>query len=153
MTETPEADLFNKYKDVVEQLVPCVRDMGVKLLEMKPRRVTLMMPLAGNESHIGTVYAGIQFTLAEYIGGAFHLCSFDVNKYIPIVKHMEISYKKPAKSDITLTVELSREEVDRIEKEAEEKGKCDFILNGELKDVNGTVVAETVGTFQIRSIL
>ncbi len=152
MTEKAEVDLFIQYKEVVEQLVPCVRTMGIKLLEMTPRRVKLLMPLAGNESHIGSMYAGIQFTLAEYIGGALHLCSFDVNKYIPIVKHMEITYKKPAMTDLTITIELPQEEVDRIHREAGEKGKCDFILNGELKDANGNIVAETKGTYQIRSM-
>ena len=139
-----------QFQKLVEEGIPCVRNMGVKVVEMKPRRVVLKMPLAGNESHLGTMYAGVLFTLGEIPGGALHLTTFDVTKYVPVVKHMEISFKKLATTDISVTVELSQEEVDRINQEAAEKGKSEFVLKSELKDDNGVVVAETVGTYQIR---
>jgi thioesterase domain-containing protein len=140
----------SQFKALVEEGIECVKRMGLKALELAPRRVTLQMPVAGNESHIGTIYAGILFTVAEVPGGALFLTTFDVSRYVPIVKGMEIKFKKPAFTDVTVTVEMSQEEVDRIHRELEEKGKSDFTLNAEVKDANGTVVAESIGNYQIR---
>ena len=139
-------------RQLVEEGIGCVKRMGLKVLELEPRRVKLMVPLKGNESHLGTVYAGILFSAAEIPGGALYLSTFDVTKCVPIVKKMEIQFKKPATTDVTVTVEMGQEEVDRINRELEEKGKSDFILNAEVKDTSGTVVAESTGRYQIRKM-
>ncbi len=139
-------------RNFVEKGIPCIERMGLKVREMAPRRASLLAPLKGNENHIGTMYAGIQFTLAEIPGGILFLTTFDVSKYIPIVKNLNISFIRPATTDITIDLELSQEEVDRVNAELEEKGKSDFILNGELKDTQGTVVAKTAATYQIRKM-
>jgi len=140
------------FKTIVQQGILCVKRMGLEVLELAPRRVTLRMPLAGNENHIGIMYAGILFTTAEIPGGALFLTSFDVTKYVPIVKGMDIRFKKPATTDVTITAEISQAEVDRINRELEAVGKSDFTLNGEIKDANGVVVCESKGFYQIRRI-
>jgi len=124
--------------------------MGLKVLELAPRRVALKMPLAGNESHVKTMYAGILFTVAEIPGGALFLSAFDPFRYFPIVKQMEVRFKKAALTDVTVAAELSEEEVERMHLELEEKGKTEFILNCEVKDEQGNVVAESTATYQIR---
>jgi acyl-coenzyme A thioesterase PaaI-like protein len=122
------------------------------VLELKPRRVKLFMPLKGNENHIGMMYAGALFTIAEMPGGAIHLSTFDVTRYVPVVKHLDIRFRRPALTDVTFEVELSEEEVERINRELEAQGKSDFVLNGEVKDAAGTVVAVTTATYQARKI-
>ncbi len=141
-----------KLRSFVEKGIPCVARTGIKVLQMAPRRVSLLAPLKDNENHIGTMYAGIQFTLAEIPGGVLFVTTFDVSKYIPVVKNMNISFLRPAATDLSIDLEMSQEEVDRVNRELEEKGKSDFILNGELKDTQGTVVAKTTATYQIRKI-
>jgi len=142
----------SQFKPLVEGGISCVKRMGVEVLEMAPRRVTLRMPLAGNENHIGIMYAGILFTAAEIPGGAIFLTTFDRSKYVPIIKGMEIRFRRPATTDVTITVEISPEEVDRINRELDAVGKSDFILNGEIKDANGVVVCESKGIYQIRKM-
>lgn len=141
---------FSHIATLLEGTIPCVQRMGLKVLEMGPRRVTLKMPLAGNESHVKTMYAGILFTVAEIPGGALFLSAFDPFKYFPIVKQMEVRFKKAALTDVTVTAELSEEEVDRMHRELEEKGKTEFILDCEVKDEQGNVVTESTATYQIR---
>ena len=140
----------SQFRKLVEEGIPCVKRMGLQVLEMAPRRVSLKMPLAGNENHIGIMYAGVLFTIAEIPGGALFLTTFDISKYVPVIKGMDIRFKRPAATDVTITIELAQEEVDRIHRELEAQGKSDFVLNGQIKDLQGTVVAETIATYQIR---
>ena len=141
----------SQFKDLVEKGIPFTERMGMKILDMGPRRVSLMVPLEGNENHIDIMYAGAMFTIAEVPGGVLFMTTFDVSKYVPIVKGMNIRFVKPAATDVTFSIEMSQEEVDRINKVLEEKGKCDFVLEGEVKDAKGVVVAETTATYQIRN--
>jgi acyl-coenzyme A thioesterase PaaI-like protein len=112
----------------------------------------MMVPLAGNENHIGSMYAGALFTLAEMPGGAVFLTTFDASVFYPVVKEMNIRYLKPARSDVTIEIAMAADEAERIEKEAREKGKAEFILEGELIDRDGQVVARSHGVYQIRLI-
>ncbi len=139
-------------KEMVETKVAFLERMGLKALEMQPRHVKLMAPLKGNESHIGTVYAGALFTLAEVPGGALFLTSFDISKYYPIVKEVTIRFVRLAKTDVTVELGMSQEEVNRIQAEADDKGKADFTLECEVKDTSGEVVAVSKGLYQIRVI-
>jgi acyl-coenzyme A thioesterase PaaI-like protein len=144
-------DLTNARR-LVEEGIPGVKRMGLRVLELEPRRVKLLMPLKGNENHIGMMYAAALFTVAEVPGGAIHLSTFDVTRYVPVVKQLDIRFRRPALTDVTFEVELSEEEVRRINRELEAQGKSDFVLNGEIKDAAGTVVAVTTATYQARRI-
>ena len=86
-------------KRLLETTVAFVGRTGVKALELEPRRVKLMAPLRGNENHIGTMYTGALFTLAEIPVGALYLTTFDVSKYYPEIKEMTIQFVRPAKTD------------------------------------------------------
>jgi len=142
----------SRARQMVEEGIPGVKAMGLKVLEMEPRRVKLLMPLKGNENHIGTMYAAAIFTIAEVPGGALHLTTFDVTKYVPVVKHMDIRFKRFAATDVTFAVEMAQGEVDRVNRELETNGKSDFVLSGEVKDAEGNVVAITTATYQARKI-
>jgi len=133
------------------QRVAFLENMGLKFLEARPGYVKLKAPLAGNENHIGIMYAGALFTLAEVPGGVLFNTSFDTARFYPIVKEMSIRFRRPAMTDISIEMTMSREEVERIQAEAVAKGKADFVLDGELKDESGEVVAVSRGVYQIRS--
>ena len=47
---------------------------------------------------------------------------------------------------------MSREDAERIQKEAEQNGKADFSLELEIKDADGEVAALIDGIWQIRQI-
>ena len=129
-----------------------IDNMGLEIMEARPGYAKLKAPLKGNENHIGIMYAGALFTLAEVPGGTLFSTSFDVAKYYPIVKEMSIRFRRPAATDITLEMTMSEGEVNRIQAEADANGKADYILEGELKDESGEVVALSKGVYQIRAI-
>ena len=143
------ADTLKKFSG---RRVAFIENMGLETIEARPGYVKLKAPLKGNENHIGIMYAGALFTLAEVPGGTLFSTSFDTAKYYPIVKEMSIRFRRPAATDITLEMTMSEDEVDRIQTEAEVNGKADYVLEGELKDESGEVVALSKGVYQIRAI-
>ena len=145
----------DKYKtaaEYVESGVEGIRRTGLKVLAMRDRYVKTLMPLEGNVNHVGIMYAGSLFTIGECMGGAIYGAALDVRRFFPIVKEVTIKFRRPAVTDVTLELEMDEKTADRIQQEAEEKGKADFALDLELKDTNGEVVSIVQGVWQIRKV-
>ena len=142
-----------KYEDLAayfESVIDIVKYMGLKVISMKERHVKLLMPLKRNINHVGSMYAGSLFTLGEIMGGAIFFASFDIGQYYPLVKEVQIRYRKPALTDITVETTLSEDQVEKILKEIKVKGKADFNLDLELIDANREVVSLMQGIWQGR---
>ncbi len=137
-------------RKLLESGIPFVRNSGLKVLELRRGYVKCLMPFANNGNHIGTMYAGALFTLAEIPGGAVFLSSFDTARYFPIVKALDLKFLKPAKSDVTVEISLSEAKIAALEAEAADKGKAEFPLDAELRDASGVVVATSHGIYQLR---
>ncbi len=133
-----------------EEKIDFVKRCGLKAEQLEPGFVRLRMPLSGNQNHIGTLYAGALFTLAEIPGGALFLTSFDVQRFYPLIKEMNLRFRRPATSDITFEARLSDEEIARIQAEAERNCKADYHLELQLCDASGEVVAQTRALYQLR---
>ncbi|MGB1580961.1 MAG: PaaI family thioesterase [Nevskiales bacterium] len=127
-----------------------VRRTGVKVVELESGRVLCRMPLKGNVNHIKTMYAGALFTLAEFPGGPLMLATFGIKRFIPIVTSLDLDFVKAAKTDVTIELTLTPAEIERIERETLEQGKSEFVVDGELKDLDGNVVARSRATYQMR---
>lgn len=134
----------------LESAIGIVSQMGLKVVEMETRHVKLVMPLAKNINHVGTMYAGSLFTLGEIMGGAIFVASMDINKYFPLVKEVNIRYRRPATTDITVETSLSEDQIKNIISVLEEKGKSDVPMELNLLDSTGEVVAIVTGTWQVR---
>jgi Putative thioesterase (yiiD_Cterm) len=144
-----------KYKAMaayVESGVEAIRRTGLRVLEMRDRYVKTLMPLTGNVNHVGIMYAGSLFTIGECMGGAIYGVAFDYRRFFPIVKEITIRFRRPVVTDVTLEVEMGEEEADRIQREAEEKGKADYTLDLDLKDASGETVCVVQGVWQIRKL-
>jgi len=139
-------------KELVEKSIAFLRRMGMKMVVMEPNRVELMAPILGNENHIGTLYAGALFSIAEASGGVLFYATFDFNLFYPIVKEVQIKFFRPATTDVTVEIVMDPDEARRISLEAMEKGKADFEIAAEVINTRGEVVAATNSIYQIRSI-
>ena len=133
----------------LEQLVPRAHQMGVRFVELRPGYVRAELPVEGNTNHVGTIYAGVIFTLAEVLGGAMHVATFDVTTHYPIVRSMTIDFVAPGTTALTAVASLSDDEIAAV-RSAAANGKASFVLVAEVTDVAGTVVARTTGNYQIR---
>lgn len=137
-------------RQFTEDKIAFVKRMNLKAEVLEPGFVRLRVPLAGNENHIGSMYAGALFTLAEIPGGALFLTSFDASKFYPIVKEMNLRFRRPATGDIVVEARLSDEEIERLQNEALANGKAEYVLELQLTDGSGEVVALSRGIYQLR---
>lgn len=130
--------------------IPFVHRSGVRILTLEPGRVVCEMPLKGNVNHIGTMYAGALFTLAEFPGGPLMLATYGLTRFIPIVTSLDMEFVKAAKSDVRVELSLPADEADRIEQQTLANGQAEFELTGELKAKSGDVVARSLARYQMR---
>ncbi|ARU90080.1 PaaI family thioesterase [Pseudomonas sp. M30-35] len=142
---------FEIARQLTEEQIAFVKRSGLKAEALESGFVRLRMPMAGNQNHIGSMYAGALFTLAEIPGGALYLTSFDVKRFYPIVKEMNLRFRRPAKGDITVEARLSATEIQNLQDEALRLGKAEYMLELQLKDSGGEVVAESRGHYQLRT--
>ena len=144
-----------KFKAIADRALNSVEGIsrtGLKIIELKERYAKTLMPLEGNINHVGMMYAGSLFTIGEFSGGIIHLVSFDYSRFVPIVKEINIRFRRPAITDVTLDVSFTKEEADYIQGEAEKNEKADFTLDLEIKDQQNEVVSLVNGVWQIRKI-
>ncbi|ATL65652.1 PaaI family thioesterase [Nocardia terpenica] len=142
------ADVLN---GALELTIPIAHTMGVRAVEVRPGFAETTVPIEGNGNHFGVMYAGVLFTVAEILGGAIPLATFDTAKFYPLVKDLQIFFRKPAKTDVRARASLTPEEITRITTEADQNGKAEFTLTATVTDTNDVVVAETRGLYQLRA--
>jgi acyl-coenzyme A thioesterase PaaI-like protein len=87
-------------------------------------------------NHLNTVHAAALFTLAEGSGGQFLLNVFPENsqQVIPVVRKVEVIYKKPAQGIIRSQAKLKDDSIERIKEELDQKGKVQLTTTVELFD-------------------
>jgi acyl-coenzyme A thioesterase PaaI-like protein len=144
-----------KYKSLATSavsLVEGIKRTGVRIAALRDGYVKCIMPLEGNINHVGIMYAGSLFTLGEIIGGIMWGLMFDVEKYYPIVKEINIAFRRPAASDVSLEATFDKDEANRIQATAEKTGKADYALELDLKDAGGQTVSVVKGVWQIRKM-
>ena len=107
---------------------------------------------AGN--HICIMHAGVLFSLGEFLGGLITARYLDnPRKFQPVVRDLKIDFKAPAMTDITATAYFSAEQALEMNAKLEETGRYDFQQKAVLTDTNGTVVAETLGSYALRNFM
>jgi acyl-coenzyme A thioesterase PaaI-like protein len=132
--------------------IPTARNMGVHVAEARRGFAAATVPVEGNGNHFGVIYAGVQFTVAEILGGIIALSTFDAAKFFPLVKNIDISFVGMARSELRAQASLDDDTIARVEAEAAERGKADFTLEAVVTDADGKTVATTRGLYQLRAI-
>jgi len=134
--------ISDEHKEIVnylEKAIKIVDKMGMRILEFQKHSVKIMLPKEPNLNHIGTIYAGSLFSLADYAGGVLFYASFDGRKYYPLLKEVTIVFKKPGTTDITCEASMSPAQAGQIKNLTDETGKADWVLDLELKDAKGEI--------------
>ena len=126
---------------------PFIERAGLELLHLEEGRTVLRLPREPNVNHVGTVYAGALFTLAETPGGVLFFRAFDRSRFYPIVGDLSIRFRRPATTSVLVDARMSAEESARVAAELEEAGKAKWVLDQQLVDEHGTVVATTSATY------
>jgi len=138
--------------EIQAKLIPFIGNTGLVIELAEPRHVKLRMPFEPNINHVGIMYAGALFTLAEVPGGAMFSTTFDVARYYPIVKQLSIRFRRPATTDITVEIKMTEAEASRVGDEAARVGKADYGWEANLLDATGEVVAIAESLYQLRAM-
>lgn len=129
--------------------IPIIGKMGAEILEIRDAGVKVKMPLAPNINHVGMMYAGSLFTLAEFPAGVVFMKRLDTSKVVPVVAEVSIRYRRPALTDIYADFQFDDDIFERLQNEALEKGKASFKHRQELTDESGEVVAVSEARYVI----
>lgn len=126
---------------------PFVERSGLELLHAERGRAVLRLPFEPNINHVGMVYAGALFTVAEVPGGVLFASAFDLTRFYPIVGDLNIRFAKPARTAVLVDARMADAEIERVTTELEEVGKAKWVLAQEIVDTAGVVVATTTATY------
>jgi len=121
--------------------VAIIAQMGPQVLERTNHSIKVKMPLANNINHVGTMYAGSLFTLAEFPVGEFIVPKLDTTRAIFILGKASIKFIKPAMTDITADFHFDENIIERIYQDVETEGKFTMEHEQELFDEQGDLVA------------
>jgi thioesterase domain-containing protein len=149
---TDSAALASAVNALFESRIPAMYRLGIRIVELREEFVAGTAPLAGNFNYQGSMYAGTLFGLGEALGGGVFFANFDLGRFTATVKDVQIRYRRPAMTDIRAEVSLAADTLARIKREADDVGKTEFVLDAELTDTDGVVVATTHGTYQVRAL-
>ena len=79
------------------------------------------------------------------------MATFDAEKYYPLVKDLQIAFRKPATTEVRAEASKPDDEIARLTAAAAADGKAEFTLRATVTDTAGVVVAETTGLYQLRT--
>lgn len=129
--------------------------LGLEVVAADGEVFKARVPLNANTAnHVNMMHAGVLFAVGEVLGGLVaikHLAKPE--KFQPVVRSVTIDFKAPALTPITAEATFSAAQAAEMNAKLDETGKYDFELKASLKDENGTLVAETLGSYAIRNFL
>ena len=102
-------------------------------------------------NHLNSVYAGVQWSIAEVLGGIAFAAN-SVPGYVPLLKSMNIEFKKPAMTALIAQVRFSDDEALNMKQALENQGRYDFELASNVHDSNGNLVAKGLAVYAIRKM-
>lgn len=93
-------------------------------------------------NHLETVHASALFALAEASAGQFLLSNFPESEMniTPVVRQVNVKYKKPAIGHIYSRVSLANNDVEHVMSELKTRGRVQLTVKVELLDSNQILV-------------
>lgn len=130
--------------------MPITTALGIAVAELDARHVTLVMPLAPNRNHKGTVFAGSLSALATLTGWSvvwLKLRESGVDAHV-VIQDAQIHYLAPTRSDVTATTDFpDTTSWQRALTGLLRRGKARLTLGAVLRDAGGEVVATFSGRY------
>ncbi|MEG3858237.1 YiiD C-terminal domain-containing protein [Microcoleus sp. herbarium12] len=125
--------------DIIE--VPFNSFIGIERVS-QPSEVLLKLSNSPNyQNHLNTVHASAQFALAEACSGEYLLSRFNGNSsdYVPVVRRVEVKYKKPATGEIYAKAQVSDDEFQRFINALQAKSRAMLSISVDIVDSNNII--------------
>lgn len=121
--------------------VEFVERTGLRRLEQGRGHARLLMPLAGNENHVGVMYMGAYTVLAEATAAIPGISILDTTRFFPILKDIYVAFRKSASSDVTAEFRLDEAALQALLADLERKGSAGYVAEFPMHDEDGVEVA------------
>lgn len=130
--------------------MPITTALGISVASFEPEQLTLVMPLAPNRNHKGTVFAGSLSALATLAGWSvawLGLRRAGVEAHV-VIQDAQIRYLAPTRSDVTARSGFPDEATwQRALNGLRRRGKSRLTLTADLRDDTGALVATFSGRY------
>jgi acyl-coenzyme A thioesterase PaaI-like protein len=131
--------------------IPFMQRTGIRAVEVSRGYGKSLMPLAGNENHVGAMYMGALTTLAE-AGAAVAISTvLDFEHYYPVITRVDVEFMKPALSDVSAEYRLSEQRMTELLDELHRESRCTYTAHMPLQDAAGVTVAKAAVTVKVLS--
>ncbi|MGN6499215.1 MAG: DUF4442 domain-containing protein [Tsuneonella sp.] len=142
MSETEQSPKF---------AVAFVERTGLRRRAASAERSELVMPLAGNENHVGVMYLGALTVLAEAVAATPGIALLDPALYFPIIKDIYVDFHRMAASDVAAEFGLPQAQQDELLADLQRKGSAGYVAEFPMRDNAGTAVATARVTVKLLS--
>jgi acyl-coenzyme A thioesterase PaaI-like protein len=131
--------------------VAFVKRTGITPLKLGRGSARLLMPLAGNENHVGVMYMGAYTVLAEASAAIPGFSILDTERFFPILKDIAVSFHKSVASDVTAEFALDDQLIEALLADLERKGSATYVAEIPMHDTDGVKVATGTVTVKLLS--
>lgn len=147
---TPEF-FENAKQSIVNGKIQYLNMAGVVPEVCEFRHVKFRLPVDPiHMNHVGIVYAGSYFIIAESSGASLIKCVYG-SKYTAIIKSVAIDYVKPCKSDLVVDISMTEEEAKERIAYVAEHGKGRYPMEIPVTNVDGEVCANVSIVYYLMS--
>lgn len=151
MNDTATDNPHDGAEDAPKYRVEFVERTGLKRLIEARGHARLLMPLAGNENHVGVLYMGAYTVLAEAVAAIPGISVLDTKRFFPILKDIYVDFHKPAASDVTAEYRLDEEAIAVLLADLERKGSATYTAEFPMQDAEHVHVASGRVTVKLLS--
>ena len=144
-------DLKQHYQQAARDACPIYTFLDLQVESIEGGIYRSRMPLNDNtKNHVNIFHAGPMWMTAEYLGGLIATHNLDDPKYQPVIAGLNITFLRPAMTDITAETEFSPADALTMKTALESTGRFFYTLHIVIKDTTGKVVAEADGQYVVK---
>jgi len=144
-------DLKQHYQQAARDACPIYTFLDLQVESIEGGIYRSRTPLNDNtKNHVNIFHAGPMWMTAEYLGGLIAAHNLDDPKYQPVIAGLNITFLRPAMTDITAETEFSPADALAMKTALESTGRFSYTLHIVIKDTAGKVVAEADGQYVVK---
>ena len=144
-------DLKQHYQQAARDACPIYTFLDLQVESIEGGIYRSRTPLNDNtKNHVNIFHAGPMWMTAEYLGGLIAADNLDDPKYQPVIAGLNITFLRPAMTDITAETEFSPADALTMKTALESTGRFSYTLHIVIKDTTGKVVAEADGQYVVK---
>ncbi len=121
---------LNTVRTMLLEMVPFNQHLGIEVSDVGVDYALVQLrEKSTHHNHVGTIHAGVQFTLCEAASGAMAIAAFGdliMDGAIPLATTATITYKAPAGGDLRARGTLNAAEQARVRAELSDRRKSRF---------------------------